>query len=1131
MFGAIAKQLTAETFTAISNERRDTKSFGRATALSDFDLADLYDLSLQYERMAPAEAAAVQSAILSAVYQRGNQEGAHGLSIYSPYYNKNRFADKWQSEYNALKISGPYSDYMEQYAGIWLGKPLGDWSSLTYQALPVEEDAQEVEFILTDDQLAHFASAKVIILQGTEQLYDTYGKVFESEALEPEGNVLRYSYDFRMLYAVNQYGRALTDPLYFENTEDYYLIPAMLEDVSSFNAMANTYLAYENGTEILSQRQEYTVLRCHREDNALMIDSYIFPDDVGQLLADHTNEAWLSLREAENADTAVFRYLNFNDGNVVRRLEKKSGEKIKPFYQWRKASRDSYVKQYLDTHNREVDFYYASLDEELHEFGSVMLNGPSWSFEFMKAEPGERKDLYAQFIVTDSQGNQTASELIPLNQENIRTKEINKFLVSRGNDDNFNIGFNLLEAVRMDEDEVKLFFTLTATTGSLGVGPVSIIPSVEINGIDAGVLHLETGGSIFDLKPDEEGGWASYGYIRYLVFSLSDFKIPLLSDGVIHSVRLKGWIDVKDEEAEHPFSARLLGEFDRTFDMDFDLSGFLNQNIKSSFVQSDGSIQYRINNLRMDSTDTIEGLLAVKNLSSRTKNIVFKNAEEKWPGVCINNIYIPDAWMDVEALELPAGEMTVIGFAIRIPRGPEGESFFTQWGIDQIHSVSFFVNENLSYGYMDGDTYHVVLTDFQKQDFEFPYGAVLPELPAANASRAPKWVMLGENAGVQISGVRWDQGVLKLELLLKNDGGTEMITPDLLLGKADVDFLIGSASVDGIRAVVRTSSERSNPVPSAWSTYSEVKHIFPRVYERCEVEIAAADGTAFPEDIGEIAIIFTYAEHSGEDYGSINSCVIRLAQAALPGTWTAEELEIQPSISMPALNLVLPDNPAQYAVTLTAELPQELSDAYEAGKITRAAAYIVDREAVDDNFVPYYTIYANPVADCVIADHSVSVQFPGMLLMPEGAKKPVYTEYEMEGDTITTRINRLLIAGCPLCDQWVDQIIYSISYRSDVRDCSSKFVTCSRNCDFSDQEKDQTILMERQTLGLVPLSGGVYRFVNFQYEQEQFAYQNKMPVFRYIPASDLSPMVLFAFQYADQTYSCFLVPYETACSH
>lgn len=91
MFNALEQQLTVNSFSQLSNERRDSKSFGRATTLSDYDLVDLYHLAQQYEQAVPDESAELQSAIKAAVYS-SNQKDVNGVSLYSPYYNKNSFS-------------------------------------------------------------------------------------------------------------------------------------------------------------------------------------------------------------------------------------------------------------------------------------------------------------------------------------------------------------------------------------------------------------------------------------------------------------------------------------------------------------------------------------------------------------------------------------------------------------------------------------------------------------------------------------------------------------------------------------------------------------------------------------------------------------------------------------------------------------------------------------------------------------------------------------------------------------------------------------------------------------------------------------------------------------------------------
>ena len=196
-FTALRDQLNADTFSTLSNLRRDTRCFGRTTTLSDYDLADLGHLCSQYAPLVPEQAAALQAALDSAVIcNSSRQADAHGLSIYSPYYNKTAYGNSWLAAGRELNFSGAYSSWISRYASFWLGDQLADWTGLAGRALPAAEDgSQTLELDLTRDQEAHFADARVVILR--DQGYDNaYFKVFEIADLRPEEGVLRARYDF-----------------------------------------------------------------------------------------------------------------------------------------------------------------------------------------------------------------------------------------------------------------------------------------------------------------------------------------------------------------------------------------------------------------------------------------------------------------------------------------------------------------------------------------------------------------------------------------------------------------------------------------------------------------------------------------------------------------------------------------------------------------------------------------------------------------------------------------------------------------------------------------------------------------------------------------------------------------------
>ncbi len=557
MFSALENQLTAESFSMISDERRDSKSFGRASTLSDYDLVDFYNLSQQLESMVPSETAALQVAIKDAVYNGSNQQNANGLSLYSPFYNKSSFSDRWHSEYKALNISSSYSSYLDHYSRIWLADQLGDWAKLVYSAAPFNRttDSQLVECELTENQAEHFSSAKVVILQNTGG-ENTYKKVFESEDLGLDSNRLTYEYDFRMLYALDSRSQPLTGALAFQTVDGYYILTPMLENMPNYAATGAALDALKENESDFSPPQliATSILRCHHSESGddLIVDSYALPSTVS--ITDISDEEIMLARELESIDTAVFQYLDFEKQNVYGILEKDEDGKTLPFSAWPRTTYHEQFPVYINAEGRVTqyqnpnDLLLMTLDGSAREFGTVDLCEP-WSLKFIKSAESERTGLYAQFIITDSQGNHIASDLIPLNQDNIEfTGNLNEVIYS-DMDKGYSFSLASLDTVGT-ENGTELTFTFTGIFPSQNNCILPIIDSVEFDGINLGSLLGPAG-----LQYDTSG---AEGVIRTYKDTINSLENLTLNDSSPHQIHFSGSIySLVHYDPDNPFKSRM----------------------------------------------------------------------------------------------------------------------------------------------------------------------------------------------------------------------------------------------------------------------------------------------------------------------------------------------------------------------------------------------------------------------------------------------------------------------------------------------------------------------------------------------------------------------------------------------
>ena len=412
LFMSLRNQLDKETFSGLSNRRRDTRSFGRITTLSDYDLADLYHLSEQYAPNAPERAEAVQRALESAViYNSSHQTNAHGLSIYSPYYNKKTYQSDWIRTYEKLELPGSYLSWIRRYSSFWLGDQLADWSNLRGTALPVSEDgSQTLEMALTPEQQEHFASAKLVVLR--DQGYDNaYFQVFEQADLQPEDGILRAEYDFRCLYVIDEHGNPVSDAYpFFTAPEGQLAVIADLETTSLYREMVRT----DRG-EDPDYRHRYVNLICTADpetDTLQVRDVIAQPEHPGELT---TGKQYISI------DASAWPYIFFSANRYAYILTRDADSgQILPYTQWPEGTIPIQNRTMIDADGSILSisewshrYHEQTADDQEWLFYSEVDNSRPWSLQFRKGLNSSQQ-FYAQFIVTDTQGVESASELIPL---------------------------------------------------------------------------------------------------------------------------------------------------------------------------------------------------------------------------------------------------------------------------------------------------------------------------------------------------------------------------------------------------------------------------------------------------------------------------------------------------------------------------------------------------------------------------------------------------------------------------------------------------------------------------------------------------------------------------------------------
>ena len=206
-FAAKANDMSADKFVELAGERAQTAGFGaplKAFGEGGYDMVDLKDLTQQ---MDPSDAAGQK--LLSALsdlvaYSRSNREGANGVSVYHPCFNKDKYRSAWRSDYKKLDFSDAYTRYIESYGRYLLGDELTDWSGLEVAAGGMEEGSQTFSVKLSKDQMKNLASAHLIVMMSTQYVIATedvsYSLLGTYPAALDEDGTLTATYDGRALF-------------------------------------------------------------------------------------------------------------------------------------------------------------------------------------------------------------------------------------------------------------------------------------------------------------------------------------------------------------------------------------------------------------------------------------------------------------------------------------------------------------------------------------------------------------------------------------------------------------------------------------------------------------------------------------------------------------------------------------------------------------------------------------------------------------------------------------------------------------------------------------------------------------------------------------------------------------------
>ena len=224
VFLLLSKRLDNNSFRSLSGLRMNSTGFGKAgpeAPETGYDLVDAWGLVSGFDRNEKVDSFLdlLDQAI---VYNRSNEKGANGLTIYHPYFNKTGYTDKWKENYQQLAFSEGYQSYVNAFGSMLTGEILFRWMDLIPAPVQLNEDGSySMEMQLTGEQAENAVSAQMLIIRDTlgNELGDNCVLIASCNADIGDDHVVRATWDGRALYAESGNGKTI-GPISYVLTDD-----------------------------------------------------------------------------------------------------------------------------------------------------------------------------------------------------------------------------------------------------------------------------------------------------------------------------------------------------------------------------------------------------------------------------------------------------------------------------------------------------------------------------------------------------------------------------------------------------------------------------------------------------------------------------------------------------------------------------------------------------------------------------------------------------------------------------------------------------------------------------------------------------------------------------------------------
>ena len=363
LFKEAAEDVSGD-YNKLAVERIRSRSLGRASTGSEYDLVDLRSLMESMAERYPEKTGAVLEILDSAVDTSGaNAPECCGLSIYYPYYNKAYYNRSWRETYQDLSVFPDYLTYLERYEKIWLGTDLKEL--FEGQLVPRNgDDPHSYTLQLTEEQAEAYAAGQYYILRRIGS--GLYTIMFVSDEVTQDEETLSASFDGRVIYFKNDYGREGI-PLTrcgetVQGATDYTVIYAALQKRDPASG--------QTGLESV----KYQLSLNHETGEVTIKDAYL-----------ETGEEGLETGKRKEIDFSQYEQFAFPE-LPSRYLTRNETGSIKSYWEW---PTESAMRWYILSVTDGLYFTYEPLYDDGYEY-------------------------YLMFEIQDVQGGHYSSELIPV---------------------------------------------------------------------------------------------------------------------------------------------------------------------------------------------------------------------------------------------------------------------------------------------------------------------------------------------------------------------------------------------------------------------------------------------------------------------------------------------------------------------------------------------------------------------------------------------------------------------------------------------------------------------------------------------------------------------------------------------